>query len=78
MSSEKQPSPRAEPKFAFGETEVERARRAELAAKRAAAQLSLDAAKKKARPEGESQGFDPYNTSGSFDRKKHWERVGKR
>lgn len=21
---------------------------------------------------------DPYNTSGSFDRKKHWERVGKR
>ncbi len=23
-------------------------------------------------------GFDPYNTSGSFDRKKHWARVGKR
>jgi hypothetical protein len=21
---------------------------------------------------------DPYNTSGSFDRKKNWERVGKR
>ena len=21
---------------------------------------------------------DPYNTSGSFDRKKHWTRVGKR
>ena len=26
----------------------------------------------------EARGFDPYNTSGSFDRKKHWERVGKR
>ncbi len=24
------------------------------------------------------RGFDPYNTSGSFDRKKHWARVGKR
>jgi hypothetical protein len=24
------------------------------------------------------QGSDPYNTSGSFDRKKHWTRVGKR
>ena len=23
-------------------------------------------------------GFDPYNSSGSFDRKKNWERVGKR
>jgi hypothetical protein len=23
-------------------------------------------------------GNDPYNTSGSFDRKKNWERVGKR
>jgi hypothetical protein len=26
----------------------------------------------------EERGGDPYNTSGSFDRKKHWERVGKR
>jgi hypothetical protein len=24
------------------------------------------------------RGFDPYNTSGSFDRKKNWARVGKR
>jgi hypothetical protein len=23
-------------------------------------------------------GSDPYNTSGSFDRKKHWTRVGRR
>ena len=26
----------------------------------------------------ENRGFDPYNTSGSFDRKKNWSRVGKR
>ena len=26
----------------------------------------------------EQRGFDPYNTSGSFDRKKNWSRVGKR
>jgi hypothetical protein len=24
------------------------------------------------------RGSDPYNTSGSFDRKKNWARVGKR
>ena len=39
--------------------------------------LALDArAQKKA--QNEVQGFDPYNTSGSFDRKKNWLRVGKR
>jgi hypothetical protein len=26
----------------------------------------------------EQRGSDPYNTSGSFDRKKNWARVGKR
>jgi hypothetical protein len=26
----------------------------------------------------DKRGFDPYNTSGSFDRKKNWMRVGKR
>lgn len=26
----------------------------------------------------EVQGSDPYNTSGGFDRKKNWTRVGKR
>ncbi len=26
----------------------------------------------------EPRGSDPYNTSGSFDRKKNWARVGKR
>ena len=32
-----------------------------------------------ARKQGnEQRGSDPYNTSGSFDRKKNWARVGKR
>jgi len=26
----------------------------------------------------EAPGFDPYNSSGSFDRRKNWERVRKR
>jgi hypothetical protein len=26
----------------------------------------------------EKRGFDPYNTSGSFDRKNNWSRIGKR
>jgi hypothetical protein len=26
----------------------------------------------------QDQGSDPYNTSGGFDRKKNWTRVGKR
>jgi hypothetical protein len=38
--------------------------------------LKLNSAQPKAA--NEAQGSDPYNTSGSFDRKKHWERVGKR
>ena len=39
-------------------------------------ELSLASGPRKAN--APSTGFDPYNTSGSFDRKKHWERVGKR
>jgi hypothetical protein len=37
--------------------------------------LSLGEAPRQAATE---QGSDPYNTSGSFDRKKNWARVGKR
>jgi hypothetical protein len=38
--------------------------------------LSLAASpRKSANPE---RGSDPYNTSGSFDRKKNWARVGRR
>lgn len=39
-------------------------------------ELSVQSAPLKAA--NENLGFDPYNTSGSFDRKKNWTRVGKR
>jgi hypothetical protein len=48
----------------------------ELRQARAAHALSLDPGPKKV--SYKEQGSDPYNTSGSFDRKKHWTRVGKR
>jgi len=38
--------------------------------------MSLDVAPRKT--SNDKQGCDPYNTSGSFDRKKNWTRVGKR
>jgi hypothetical protein len=45
-------------------------------AKAAAQALALESSPKK--PSISQQGFDPYNTSGSFDRTKNWTRVGKR
>jgi hypothetical protein len=55
--------------FSFGVSELRRATRA-------APKLEVEIAPRKAA--NENRGFDPYNTSGSFDRKKHWMRVGKR
>jgi hypothetical protein len=55
--------------FSYGVREL---RQANLAQK-----LSVvDQAPRKAA--AQNRGFDPYNTSGSFDRKKNWTRVGKR
>jgi hypothetical protein len=54
--------------FSYGAREL---RQAKLAQK-----LSVEIAPPKAA--NENRGFDPYNTSGSFDRKKNWMRVGKR
>jgi hypothetical protein len=48
----------------------------ELRQARAAPRLEVEGAPRKAA--NENRGFDPYNTSGSFDRKKNWMRVGKR
>jgi len=39
-------------------------------------ELSLESSPRK--PVVAERGSDPYNTSGSFDRKKNWARVGKR
>jgi hypothetical protein len=54
--------------FSFGVRELRQANLAQ--------QLSVDAAPLKAA--NENRGCDPYNTTGSFDRKKNWTRVGKR
>jgi len=48
----------------------------ELRQAHAAQELSVDAEPTKAA--NQNRGCDPYNTSGSFDRKKNWARVGKR
>jgi hypothetical protein len=48
----------------------------ELRQAKAAHALSLDPGTKQA--SYKDQGSDPYNTSGSFDRKKNWTRIGKR
>ena len=48
----------------------------ELRSVNAARKFELDVALPLAT--AENRGSDPYNTSGSFDRKKNWARVGKR
>jgi hypothetical protein len=48
----------------------------ELRQAKAAQALALDPGHK--RISYKEQGSDPYNSSGSFDRKKNWTRVGKR
>ena len=54
--------------FSFGVRELRQAQ--------VTRELSLNVAPQKAA--NDKQGCDPYNTSGSFDRKKNWTRVGKR
>jgi len=54
--------------FSFGVRELRNAKLREP--------LSLDTGNLKV--VNENRGFDPYNTSGSFDRTKNWIRVGKR
>ena len=54
--------------FSFGVRELRQAKITQ--------DLTLQTAVPKAA--NERHGLDPYNTSGSFDRKKNWARVGKR
>jgi hypothetical protein len=58
--------------FSFAVRELKRAQIAQERGPR----LTLEGAPRKAA--NETRGFDPYNSSGSFDRKKNWARVGKR
>lgn len=55
-------------KFSFGTRELREAQKPSV--------LAIEEPNKKKKDNG--GGFDPYNTSGSFDRRKHWARVGKR
>jgi hypothetical protein len=68
MESDNKTRNDSELKFSFGVRELRQANLAQ--------ELSVHAAPLKAA--NENRGFDPYNTSGSFDRKKNWMRVGKR
>jgi hypothetical protein len=70
--------PQEEPNFSFGTRELREAqkqREAQTQMVEAAAPAS-DAAAPNPRDAG--GGFDPYNSSGGFDRRKNWARVGKR
>jgi hypothetical protein len=68
MTSDRKTGNDPESTFSFGVSELRQAN--------AVRELSLDGAPLKAA--NAKHGFDPYNTSGSFDRKKNWMRVGKR
>jgi hypothetical protein len=69
MTSEHKTRTDSESTFSYGVSELRQAN--------AAPKLSVESpAPLKAA--NEQRGFDPYNTSGSFDRKKNWARVGKR
>ncbi len=59
-----------EAKFGFGTRELREAQRVQAAAP------AVDTAAPNPRDAG--GGFDPYNSSGGFDRRKNWARVGKR
>ncbi len=68
MSNDHKAASRNDLDFSFGVRELRNASVAQA--------LRLNAVPVKAA--NEKQGFDPYNTSGSFDRKKNWARIGKR
>lgn len=68
MTSERKFGNDPDTTFSFAVPELRRAK--------AARELSVDHAPLNAA--NEKRGFDPYNTSGSFDRTKNWARVGKR
>jgi hypothetical protein len=68
MSSNYKIRSEADTAFSFGVRELRRARLGQ--------DLCVEDAPLKA--VNENRGSDPYNTSGSFDRKKNWTRIGKR
>jgi hypothetical protein len=69
MTSEHKTRDDPESTFSYGVRELRQAK--------AASQLSVDSSAP-LKAANEQRGFDPYNSSGSFDRTKNWTRVGKR
>jgi hypothetical protein len=70
MMNEKKPQEEAKLSFATREL-----RQAQKQSEKPAAPAAEVAAPN---PRDAGGGFDPYNSSGGFDRRKNWERVGKR
>jgi hypothetical protein len=70
MSNGNKISSGRDPNFSFATRELREARRAEAQA--------VEEPSREPKNNDAGGGFDPYNSSGSFDRRKHWERVGKR
>ncbi len=70
-TNESKNSPNADFDFAVHELE-ERERMQDAALRRVFETVVRPAAA------DECPGVDPYNTSGSFDRRNHWKRVGRR
>jgi hypothetical protein len=68
MASEQKTLNDPESTFSYGVRELRQAKQAP----------ALTVQTEPANAANEQRGFDPYNTSGSFDRKKNWARVGKR
>ena len=62
--------PNEDPKFSFGTRKLSEAQREKPAAP------AVETAAPNPRDAG--GGFDPYNSSGGFDRRNNWKRVGKR
>ncbi len=69
MTSENDTRRDPESDFSFGVRELREAKKLDR---------GLTLCDEPVKASGAARGFDPYNTSGSFDRKKHWTRVGKR
>jgi hypothetical protein len=68
MASEDKTRGEPEANLSFGARELRQAKVSQ--------ELSVEVAPLKAA--NEKCGFDPYNTSGSFDRNKNWTKVSKR
>ena len=68
MTSDRKAGNDSESTFSFGVRELRQAN--------VVRELKVDDAPLKAA--NEKPGFDPYNTTGSFDRTKNWTKVGKR